>query len=120
MRTTLSPLRGWSILISQTHGLRRGLKSCAALRLNARPPVASSCDFDGVTCPEATGMQPPKKVTEKTEGPIFQSPPESLPPANILPRGPANFPGRGVYAKTRPDRSPPGPCIVAGLRCDPD
>src|SRR6266446_9082013 len=82
-------------------------------------PVASSGDFAGVTYPEATGAQLPKKVTEKIEDPIFQNPSESLPPAKILLHGPANFAGPGVHAKTRPDRTRRGLCIVTGLRRHP-
>src|SRR6267142_693412 len=82
--------------------------------------VASSSGFAGVTCREATGTQPIKTVTEKPEGPIFQNRPESLPPVKILLRGPESFAGPGAPAKTRRDRTPPGPCIVTGPRCHRD
>ena len=78
-------------------------------------PAASSSGFAGGRCPETTRTQLPRKATDKTGGPIFRSPPELLPPAKILLRGPANFPAPGALARTRRDRTRRRPCIVTQL-----
>src|ERR1700720_1139540 len=82
-------------------------------------PVTSSREFAGVTYRGAIGTQPPKTVTDKTGGPIFQNLPELLPLGRILLPGPANSPVSDAPAKTLGDRTLPGLCSVTGRRCHP-
>ncbi len=92
---------------------------CILAASRSRRPAIFSSGSAGARCPETTRIQPPRKVTEKTASPIFRNPPESLPPAKILLRGPANFRAPGGPARTRRDQTRPLRCNSAVLRSCP-
>ena len=120
----LSSLRGSSILESHPTACAVGC-ILAPLRGSMRP-VIFFIRLRRRDMPRNHRNPTARKVTDKTASPIFRSLPESLPPAKILLRGPANFRAPGVPARTRRDQTRPAalycswpPLVILSGWCRP-